>query len=84
MRKIVVGIDGSDMSKNALRWAVEEARAHGAGLVGLVKLVARYRLHDEERNDGVRRIPMDAQAELVGITHLDRACTAARGNGILR
>jgi nucleotide-binding universal stress UspA family protein len=30
MQEIVVGIDGSDASKQALRWAVEEARAHGA------------------------------------------------------
>ncbi len=28
--KIVVGIDGSDASKQALRWTIEEARAHGA------------------------------------------------------
>jgi nucleotide-binding universal stress UspA family protein len=35
MRKIVVGIDGSDMSKSALRWAVDEARAHGAEVVAL-------------------------------------------------
>jgi nucleotide-binding universal stress UspA family protein len=31
----VVGIDGSDSSKEALRWAVEEARLRGAELVAL-------------------------------------------------
>ena len=35
MEKIVVGIDGSDASKNALRWAVEDARARGAEVVAL-------------------------------------------------
>jgi nucleotide-binding universal stress UspA family protein len=30
--RIVVGIDGSENSLTALRWAVEEARAHGASL----------------------------------------------------
>lgn len=29
MRSIVVGVDGSDESKEALRWAVEEARLRG-------------------------------------------------------
>ena len=35
MQKIVVGIDGSDASKDALRWAVEDARARGAEVVAL-------------------------------------------------
>jgi nucleotide-binding universal stress UspA family protein len=35
MKKIVVGIDGSESSKDALRWAVEEGRAHGADLVAV-------------------------------------------------
>jgi nucleotide-binding universal stress UspA family protein len=35
MEKIVVGIDGSDASKAALRWAVEDARARGAEVVAL-------------------------------------------------
>ncbi len=32
MAKIVVGVDGSESSKAALRWAVEEARLRGATL----------------------------------------------------
>jgi nucleotide-binding universal stress UspA family protein len=36
MERIVVGVDGSDESKNALRWAADEARAHGALLVALL------------------------------------------------
>lgn len=29
MKRIVVGIDGSQGSRNAPTWAVDEARAHG-------------------------------------------------------
>lgn len=32
MRKIVVGTDGSDNSIGALRWALQEARSHGASV----------------------------------------------------
>ena len=35
MRTIVVGVDGSDASKQALRWAVDEARLHRARVVAL-------------------------------------------------
>jgi nucleotide-binding universal stress UspA family protein len=35
MKKIVVGIDGSEASKNALRWAVDEARLRDAQVVAL-------------------------------------------------
>ncbi len=35
MQKIVVGIDGSDPSKEALRWAVEDARVRGAEVIAL-------------------------------------------------
>lgn len=35
METIVVGIDGSDASKQALRWAIEEARVHGARVTAL-------------------------------------------------
>lgn len=32
MEHIVVGVDGSDISRNALNWAYEEAAHHGASL----------------------------------------------------
>jgi nucleotide-binding universal stress UspA family protein len=35
MEKIIVGVDGSDASKDALRWGVEDARARGAEVVAL-------------------------------------------------
>jgi nucleotide-binding universal stress UspA family protein len=33
--RVVVGVDGSDYSKSALRWAADEARAHGAELTAV-------------------------------------------------
>ena len=35
MQNIVVGVDGSDGSKQALRFAVEEARVHGAQVAAI-------------------------------------------------
>jgi nucleotide-binding universal stress UspA family protein len=35
MQKIVVGISGSEESKAALRWAIEDARGRGAEVVAL-------------------------------------------------
>jgi len=35
MEEIVVGIDGSEPSKDALRWAVEDARVRGAEVIAL-------------------------------------------------
>ena len=35
-RRYVVGVDGSDASIDALRWAVDEAKAHGGGDVHAV------------------------------------------------
>jgi nucleotide-binding universal stress UspA family protein len=35
MKRIVVGVDGSERSLLALRWAVDEARVHGAGVEAL-------------------------------------------------
>jgi nucleotide-binding universal stress UspA family protein len=35
MEKIVVGIDGSEQSKDALRFAVEEAEVHGARVLAV-------------------------------------------------
>jgi len=35
MQKIVVGVSGSEVSKAALRWAIEDARGRGAEVVAL-------------------------------------------------
>lgn len=36
MTRILVGIDGSEGSKAALRWAIDEAKAHGATIEALL------------------------------------------------
>lgn len=33
---IIVGVDGSEESEQALRWALEEARARGAGVIAVM------------------------------------------------
>jgi nucleotide-binding universal stress UspA family protein len=35
MDRIVVGVDGSEASKAALRWGLQEAKVHGATLIAL-------------------------------------------------
>jgi nucleotide-binding universal stress UspA family protein len=35
LKRILVGVDGSDSSRSALQWAYDEARHHGASLVVL-------------------------------------------------
>jgi nucleotide-binding universal stress UspA family protein len=79
MRKIVVGIDGSDMSKSALRWAVGEGRAHGAEVVALCAFESPVVVPDlgpahpvdlmglvTEFRDGALQIANEAVNEVVG------------------
>ena len=42
MGTIVVGVDGSDGSLQALRWAIDEARLRGARLVAVHAWLAPY------------------------------------------
>jgi nucleotide-binding universal stress UspA family protein len=65
MEKIVVGIDGSDASNDALRWAVEDARARGAEVVAL----HAYEVQ-EAAPDAVRAPPVDLPA-LIAEVHDD-------------
>src|SRR6266540_4507582 len=65
MEKIVVGIDGSDASNDALRWAVEDARARGAEVVAL----HAYEV-PEAAPDAVPAPPVDLPA-LIGEVHED-------------
>jgi nucleotide-binding universal stress UspA family protein len=65
MEKIVVGIDGSDASNDALRWAVEDARARGAEVVAL----HAYEV-PEAAPDAVPAPPVDLPA-LIGEVHDD-------------
>lgn len=65
MEKIVVGIDGSAASKDALRWAVEDARARSAEVVAL----HAYEV-PAPAPDAAPSSPVDLPA-LVGEAHAD-------------
>lgn len=56
MGKIVVGVDGSDESRGALRWAAEEARVRGASL----EVVYVYRSKDADVDGGQMPMMMTA------------------------
>jgi len=62
VKKIVVGVDGSDASKDALRWAVEDAKARGARVVAL----HAYDLA-VPAPDAVPTAPIDLPALVTGI-----------------
>ena len=79
MEKIVVGIDGSDASKDALRWAVEHARALEAEVVALHAYEAPMPVLDAapaspvdwaglvtEMHEGALRLVTEVVAEVVG------------------
>lgn len=82
MREIVVGVDGSERSKAALRWALREARDHGARLVALYAydytpawsvyaygegMVAPPAPSDEEMEEASRDAERHAQTLLEGM-----------------
>jgi nucleotide-binding universal stress UspA family protein len=79
MEKIVVGIDGSDASKDALRWAVEHARALEAEVVALHAYEAPISVLDAgpasqvdlpglvtEMHEGALRLVAQVVADVVG------------------
>jgi nucleotide-binding universal stress UspA family protein len=79
MEKIVVGIDGSDASKEALRWAVEHARALEAEVVALHAYEAPMPVPDvapaspvdlpglvTEMHEGAVRLVTEIVAEVAG------------------
>jgi nucleotide-binding universal stress UspA family protein len=55
MPEIIVGVDGSASSADALRWAVDEAEARGAQLVA----VLAWDLFDQHHADGSQRFDPD-------------------------
>jgi nucleotide-binding universal stress UspA family protein len=72
MHRIVVGVDGSDSSLGALRWAVDVARLTG----GEVDAVHAWSHHALTYAPGMLTPPMLASDDLVAdaTTPLDRAC----------
>jgi nucleotide-binding universal stress UspA family protein len=74
MHRIVVGVDGSDSSLGALRWAVDVARLTGAE----IDAVQAWSHHALTYAPGMRTPPMLASDDLVAdaTATLDRACDA--------
>ena len=66
MEKIVVGIDGSEASKNALRWAVEDARARGAEVVALHAYEAPVSVLDATTATPVDLPGLTFEAQVIG------------------
>jgi hypothetical protein len=64
MKKIVVGIDGSEAAQDALRWAYEEARLAGAELVVLHSWDYPYSEVADGVDDVRRKMERDARAQL--------------------
>ena len=71
--RIVVGVDGSDGSLAALRWAVEEARLRDAGVEAIhawhfpyIEGLAAY-ANEHELEQAARRVLDDALAALGGL-----------------
>jgi len=78
VRRIVVGVDGSETSRHALRWAAEEARAHGSQLhvvhawevpglgAGVGVLPGRRSAQPEGQHDEASRLVADVVREELG------------------
>lgn len=70
-RRIVVGVDGTDTSFEALRWAVAEARTHGA----IVEAVHVWQMPSHGRRDDVEAAAQTdlaravALADVGGLSH---------------
>jgi nucleotide-binding universal stress UspA family protein len=65
MMAIIVGVDGSDESKAALRWAVEEAKLHGAD-VRVIHAEHHY-AGEEERVRWLDGVVREAVGESPGV-----------------
>jgi nucleotide-binding universal stress UspA family protein len=81
-RRIVVGIDGSEPSKQALRWAIEQAGLTGATVEAIVvwEYPATYAwgavtvVDASELADASERVLVDTVAEVAGVdppVHID-------------
>lgn len=77
MRKIVVGADGSDASRSAVAWAIEEARAHAATLI-LVHAFEHVPLWQLQDMDGFASVDSDliAQEDAAARTELEHQAQA--------
>lgn len=76
MRKIVVGTDGSENATVAMRWAIEEARIHGADL----EVVLVWSFLDQYHNDHSDTFDPNYSEDMASAT-LDSWVTEALGAG---
>ena len=72
-QRYVVGVDGSESSLAALRWAVDEARAHGGGDVRAVQVwqlpySENYQLPDLNTIQEKAKLRLESTMETVGDT----------------
>ena len=83
MADIVVGVDGSEQSAAALRWAAGEASARGAPLVAVLV----WDLFNQRHADGTRRVDpaYDERSADRALAHIvDDALGAERGGAVVR
>ena len=95
MQKIVVGVDGSKQSREALHWAVEEAGARGAAVVALHAYVVEPPAPDAspappfdlpalvtELHEGAVTFVMEVVEQVVGDTPVDVAPMAVEADPV--
>lgn len=83
MTKIVVGVDGSEHSEVALRWAAREAELHGAELVAVLV----WDLFNQRHPDGSRTFDPDydeTKADAALLAAVEAALGAEAAAGVTR
>ena len=79
MARIVVGVDGSEQSKAALRWAIEEARLRGAQ----VRAVYAWTLPHVAAGTGVLMVPALEELQRDGEEVLEAAIAEVATAGVV-
>ncbi|HEX6419472.1 MAG TPA: universal stress protein [Acidimicrobiales bacterium] len=83
MREIVVGVDGSEHSATALRWAAREAELHGATLTAVLV----WDLFNQRHPDGTRRFDPeydDSRADAALLAALEAALGPEAARSVVR
>ena len=86
MTQIVVGVDGSEHSEVALRWAAREAQLRGGGLDALTAVLV-WDLFNQLHADGSRRFDPDyddAKADAALLAALEHALGAEAAASVVR
>jgi nucleotide-binding universal stress UspA family protein len=86
MTQIVVGVDGSERSTVALRWAAREARLHGGDLSALTAVLV-WDLFNQRHADGTRRFDPDyddAKADAALLATIEATLGAEAAASVVR